>query len=326
MAEDRQTGIKIGITSVSNSLFGNIGKSIAKDNYELQSNLLKSHSDMLPGVYAAYSLLMVLIVTFISLLISAIIGFAVIPLMESNWEKGTNEETFETIYWEAPTILGFQIGTILILLSIFGVPYLTWRLMMKLPRMRIGMMAPNIDRKLPYAATFVAAMAAANATPDKIFKALAMQENVYGLVSREATLIYRDLTYLGKDLVSTLKMSVERAPSEKLAEFFQGIVGTITAGGNLKLYFLNRAEYYSQENRVRVKMVIDTLALFAESYVVAAVAMPIFLMIIMVITLWVQTSGFTMDKTMLYLIVFAMLPLMQISYSALFYMYSKDVA
>jgi len=301
---------------------------LARDNYDLQSQLLKSHSNMMPATYIAYSALITTIVWLITIMISLVVAFVVMPVMEQN-EIGVDDDTKQPIYWEQPglTIAGAKIplSILLVLFCFFAVPVLIWKLMMKLPGITVATMAPKIDRKLPYAATFVAAMAAANATPDKIFKALAKQEAVYGLVSHEATLIYRDLNYLGKDLVSTLKMSVERAPSDKLAEFFQGIVGTITAGGNLKLYFLNRAEYYSEENRVRVKMIIDTLALFAESYVVAAVAMPIFLMIIMVITLWVQTSGFTMDKTMLYLIVFAMLPLMQTSYSALFYMYSKDV-
>ena len=324
MAEEAKKGIPVGITSLSNYLFGGLGNRVARDNYELQSDLLKSHSNMMPATYIAYSAFITLIIWLIGIVVSLVVTFVVLPVMEQN-VVGEDPDTLQDIYWEQPAILGVPIGILLVLFCFILLPVLIWKLMMKMPGITVSTIAPKIDRKLPYAATFVAAMAAANATPDKIFKALAKQEAVYGLVSQEATLIYRDLNYLGKDLVSTLKMAVERAPSEKLAEFFQGIVGTITAGGNLKLYFLNRAEYYSEENRVRVKMIIDTLALFAESYVVAAVAMPIFLMIIMVITLWVQTSGFTMDKTMLYLIVFAMLPLMQTSYSALFYMYSKDV-
>ena len=323
MVEEVKTGIPVGLTSISNHLFGGIGERLAHENYELHTKLLKSHSSMLPSTYIAYSVLITIIVSVIGMVVGLVFYAGVIPFMEQR-ETGVDEDGFP-IYWEQWVILGIPLGILVVLFCFVVLPVLTWRTMMKLPSMKIASMVGKIDRKLPYAATFVAAMAAANATPDKIFKALAKQEEVYGLVSREAVLIYRDLNYLGKDLVSTLKMAVERAPSDKLAEFFQGIVGTITAGGNLKLYFLNRAEYYSAENRVRVKMIIDTLALFAESYVVAAVAMPIFLMIIMVITLWVQTSGFTMDETMLYLIVFAMLPLMQSAYSALFYMYSKDV-
>ena len=86
---------------------------------------------------------------------------------------------------------------------------------------------------------------------------------------------------------ATLKEAVDRTPSERFAEFIQGIIGTVTSGGNLKLYFLNRSEYYAQQNRVHVKDVLQQMALFSEAYVVVAVALPIFAMIIAVITLYV---------------------------------------
>lgn len=320
MAEQIKTGIPIAKTSIANALFGKLGERLARDSYELRTSLLKSHSNMLPATYAAYSAMVTLIWWIVGMVLGFVVLFIIIPLVESTLVMGLGEFG-EPIYWSASDTLFIGLALFFFLLLPLLVAYLMW----KGPAMKAKLMAPKIDRKLPYAASFVAAMAAANATPERIFMALAKQEEVYGQISYEAAMIYRDLNYLGKDLVSTLKMAVERAPSERLAEFFQGIVGTITAGGNLKLYFLNRAEYYSEENRIRVRQVIDKLALFAESYVVAAVAMPIFLMIIMVITLWVQTGGVSMGNDTLYLIVFAMLPLIQISFSALFYVFSKDV-
>merc|ERR1739841_69876 len=62
-------------------------------------------------------------------------------------------------------------------------------------------------------------------------------------------MVFRDVTLLGYDLITAMKMSVDRAASVWLTEFFQGMVGTLTAGGQLKLYFLNRAEHYMRENR-----------------------------------------------------------------------------
>ena len=47
---------------------------------------------------------------------------------------------------------------------------------------------------------------------------------------------------------------------------------------------------------------------------VVAVAMPIFLMIIMVIMYWVSGSGQSMGETLLWLIIFVMLPVIHFGY------------
>ena len=131
---------------------------------------------------------------------------------------------------------------------------------------------------------------------------------------------------MGRDLVTTLKEGVDRSPSERFAEFLQGIVGTLTSGGNLKLYFLNRSEYYAQANRVHVKSVIQQMALFAEAYVVMAVALPIFAMIIAVITFWVSGSGMVLEEIHLYGMVFVMFPMIQIFFCYIFLSLSNEVA
>lgn len=126
--------------------------------------------------------------------------------------------------------------------------------------------------------------------------------------------------------MSTLKEAVDRSPSERFAEFLQGIVGTLTSGGNLKLYFLNRSEYYAQANRMHVKSVIQQMALFAEAYVVMAVALPIFAMIMAVITFWVSGSGMKLEEEHLYMMVFGMFPMIQIFFAYIFLSLSNEVS
>ena len=320
MAEQVKKGIPVGKTSLAISMFGGRGERLNKNSYQPKSDLLKSHTPMTPSVYAAYAIMVTITLPIVWLIVGFVVLVLLLPSMDGQTIGVDEEGNF--IKREIADWVWYLSG----FLFFIALPVLSGLFMAKLPSFKIKAAIPAIDRKLPYASSFVAAMAAANATPVNIFKALAVQREIYGSISDEAALIYRDVTYLGKDLVSSLKMSVERAPSEKLAEFFQGIVGTLTSGGNLKLYFLNRAEYYAQENRIRVRQVIEKLALFAESYVVSAVAMPIFIMIIMVITMWVSGSGFNMDRPMMNLIVFAMLPFTQFGYAALFYLFSQDVA
>lgn len=181
-----------------------------------------------------------------------------------------------------------------------------------------------IEKYLPYAASYTAAMSAANATPGKIFRSLAMNKDIYGDVADDAAMIYRDITLLGYDLITAIKLSVDRAASVWLTEFFQGMVGTLTAGGQLKLFFLNRAEHYMRENRTRLQMFLESIALLAESYIVVAVAMPLFLIVMLVIMFWVSGSGAQMSEGMLYGIVLGFIPMIHIAYAILVYTSSKE--
>jgi len=194
------------------------------------------------------------------------------------------------------------------------------------PALQESSRASNMDRQLPFAASYVSAMAAANATPTQTFKSLARNEDIYGEISVDSAWIYHSMEFMGRDLVTTLKEAVERTPSERFAEFIQGIIGTVTSGGNLKLYFLNRSEYYAQQNRVHVKDVLQQMALFSEAYVVVAVALPIFAMIIAVITFWVSGAGMQLEEIHMYLLVFGGFPVIQIIFSGLFFSLSQEVS
>jgi flagellar protein FlaJ len=125
--------------------------------------------------------------------------------------------------------------------------------------------------------------------------------------------------------VTAIRLSVGRAASPWVSEFFQGMVGTLSSGGSLKIYFLNRAEHYMRENRIRMSVFLEALAMMAESYVVVAVAMPLFLIVMLVIMFWVSGAGSQISETMVYGVVLGVLPMIHIAYSILIYMMSKEM-
>jgi archaellum biogenesis protein FlaJ (TadC family) len=207
---------------------------------------------------------------------------------------------------------------------LFAVPYLATKHFRGTAKRACKRRGAALEKFLPYAASYTAAMAASNATPMKIFRSLAQNEEIYGDIAYDAAMIYRDITLLGMDLVTAIKLAVDRSASQWGTDFFQGMVGTLSSGGDLKLYFLNRAEHYMRENRIRLTIFLETLAMLAESYVVVAVAMPLFLMVMLVIMFWVSGSGSQMDESFLYLIVMGMLPAIHIAYCGLIWMMSEE--
>ena len=306
-----------GFETFSRVLLGWLGRMLTKDSIGLRNDLVKARIPLLAEDYMASSIMQVL-VTFVGgvLFVLFLLGF-LIPQIET-MENPSTGENFSPV--------SDKVKLALIGILVFALPALVGLVQLFTPGWVASSRATNMDRQIPYAASYVSAMAAANATPSQTFKSLARNKDIYGEISNDAAWIYHSMEFLGRDLITTLKEAVDRTPSERFAEFVQGIIGTVTAGGNLKLYFLNRSEYYAQQNRIHVKDVLQQMALFSEAYVVVAVALPIFAMIIAVITFWVSGAGMQIEEIHMYILVFGGFPIIQIIFSGLFYSLSQEIS
>lgn len=197
------------------------------------------------------------------------------------------------VFWVLPFVLGFFVYFI-------AVSDLSSRAKKR---------AKDINLKLPYALSYVAAMASAGVIPTEIFHSLGRQR-IYGDVAKEAAWIYKDIGIHGIDIVSALKRAQDRSPSTKFKEFLQGAITTITSGGDLKNYFLEKAARYQWENRQDQKAFIDTMGLMAETYVTVAVAGPLFLIVMMAIIAIISGAG----PTNLMFLVYMLLPVINFGY------------
>ncbi|MDA7463637.1 type II secretion system F family protein [Candidatus Poseidonia alphae] len=328
---------------ICNRILGGVVRKRARADKELSKNLVKGSMPMMPEVYLATVIVTTIAIALISWGVVGIFFFpeiGVIAFYEGIQAAASVGPCFEWEYWNPDLINPALPGngcpeyslqvfpaflkTIIVLIGGFLIPYVAYKYNKGGAAREAKRRGDMIEKYLPYAASYTAAMSAANATPSKIFRSLAMNKDIYGDVADDAAMVYRDVTLLGYDLITAMKMSVDRAASVWLTEFFQGMVGTLTAGGQLKLYFLNRAEHYMRENRTRLQMFLESIALLAESYIVVAVAMPLFLIVMLVIMFWVSGSGAQMSEGMLYGIVLGFIPMIHIAYAILVYTSSKE--
>ena len=328
---------------ICNRLLGGFVKKRARNDKELSGNLVKGAMGMMPEVYLATVIVTTIAITFMSWAFVAIFfvpDIGVIAFYEGIQDSSSLDPCFEWEYWN-PTLVDPSLPgngcpeyrlqvfppalkVLLVALGGFIIPYGAFKYNKGGAAREAQRRGDMIEKYLPYAASYTAAMSAANATPAKIFRSLAMNKDIYGDVADDAAMIYRDVTLLGYDLITAIKLSVDRAASVWLTEFFQGMVGTLTAGGQLKLFFLNRAEHYMRENRTRLGQFLESIALLAESYIVVAVAMPLFLIVMLVIMFWVSGSGAQMSEGMLYGIVLGFIPMIHIAYAVLVWTSSKE--
>ena len=328
---------------ICHRLLGRFFKKRARNDKELSDNLVKGNIPIMPEVYMAQVFVTTLTVIVICGLIIAgfflpDIGF--IDWYESQPDESTAEACFLWEYWNPDLVdetkiangcpefkyLEFPlVATIMIPVILGGIiPYITYKFQKGAASRSTKARGDKLEKYIPYAASYTAAMAAANAIPSNIFRSLAMNEDIYGEIAYDSAMIYRDVTLLGYDLLTAMKMAVDRAASPWMTEFFQGMVGTLTAGGSLKLYFLNRAEHYMRENRTRLHEFLESLAMLAESYVVVAVAMPLFLIVMLVIMFWVSGAGAQMEESTLYGVVLLGLPIIHMMFCFLVWSSSEE--
>lgn len=214
------------------------------------------------------------------------------------------------LFFAASTL--YTIPTVYAVFLILALPmgyYISYVAIMSSPGSAAKKRGKNINGKLPYATNYITAMASAGVIPAEIFKSLAKQD-VYGEAAREAAWIYKDLEVHGMDVVTALKRAIERSPSLKFQDLLQGAITTITSGGDLTAYFRQKASRLQWENRQEQQQFIETMGLMAEAYVTAAVAGPLFLIVMVAIFVLIGSG----DMIVLQAIIYGLLPIASLGF------------
>ncbi|MCX8174090.1 MAG: type II secretion system F family protein [Thermoplasmata archaeon] len=269
-------------------MFGPKAEVAARMNQKLEDDMLKAHMRIRPEEYIAFVWFVTMIVG-IALSVTGVVLGIVLALVGN-------------------LIAGIIIAVVLPVLGTI----LTYFVMLSRPSSIAKSRARDIDRKISPAMSFVSAMASADVNIDVIFKELARQP-IYGEIKEEAGWITRDTELLGVDILTAIKKGATRTPSAKFQDFLQGVVTTTTSGGQLKPYFLTKAEQYEKEAKLEMSKRLETLGMLAETFVTVVVAFPLFLVIIMAIMALVGGQG-RFILNILYAIVFLMIPLSQFGF------------
>jgi flagellar protein FlaJ len=197
------------------------------------------------------------------------------------------------------------VGTIIITICAcitFGA--ITYEVFILYPGIVAGSRRRNIDANLPYAINYITSMSTAGITPDEVFRLLG-DSPIYGECAVEARYIAREVDIFGRDLIEAIRIVSVTTPSQRMKEFLQGAMASITSGGNLTEYFRAKSDQYALENQQKQKQFLDTLAMIAESYVTVMVAGVLFLIILQAI---MSVMGGDNKPIFLYLIIYLMIP------------------
>jgi len=269
-----------------------------KENQDLEDDLLRAHIRLRPEEYLAFAWMTITILAIASAVLSLIMSLLFLAVGFS-----LTLFIFLLLFAALPLLLGYIV--------FFGFP--GGILYRGMPATSAKKRSRKIEARITSSMSFISAMASADVPVDVIFKELSRQ-SVYGEVAKEAEWITRDTELLGMDILTAIKRGASRSPSPKFQDFLQGVVTTSTSGGQLKPYFLLKAEQFEKEDRLGMRAKMETLGMLAEAFVTVVVAFPLFLVVIMAIMALISKnqSGFVL--TLLYVIVGLMIPVSQFGF------------
>ncbi len=277
--------------------FGGFVQGHYKENQDLEDNLLKAHMKLRPEEYLATAWLNTTIAAVVAVVMGLVL-FAFLFVL-----------SVPILYVIVLFAVIAIVPALFVYMYYFGLPGLTKGHPAGAAKKRGKM----VDKRITAAMSFISAMASADVPVDTIFKELSKQ-TVYGEVAKEAEWVTRDTELLGVDILTAIRNGSSRSPSAKFQDFLQGVVTTSTSGGQLKPYFLMKAEQFEREDRLEMRKRMETLGMLAESFVTVVVAFPLFLVVIMAIMALISKtqSGFVIS--ILYAVVGLMIPMCQFGF------------
>jgi flagellar protein FlaJ len=183
--------------------------------------------------------------------------------------------------------------------------YMVWRLFMWYPWSASKGREAKIDAMLPSAASFMYALSKGGLGVVEIFRTLAQEREDYGEVAVEAAAFVREIDYLGNDPLTALRNLAKTTPSEKFRRLVEFLIPVVQTGASLPEYFSQKCKELYQAAEVDQKKYLDTLAFFAEFYVILMLFAPL----ILIVTFMAVRAFYGASMLIFYILAYALIPL-----------------
>ena len=170
---------------------------------------------------------------------------------------------------------GATVGSVLAL----GTYWARWTYLDQLANAR----ASEIEATLPRTIAFVYALSRSGMPFPAVLDTLARNDDIYGEAAREVGVAVRDMNAVSTDILTALRHTADRTPSEGLEEFADNLASVLGSGRNLSSFLREQYERYQEEAESQQEQYLELVSTFAEVYVTVLVAGPLFLITVLVV-------------------------------------------
>jgi len=141
-----------------------------------------------------------------------------------------------------------------------------------IPLSRAGERASNLEREMPFAATYISVMASGGIAPYTSFKRLAEVELMPAMRS-EAREIIKDVEIFGIDPLTAIENAAKKNPLDVFKDFLSGYASTVIIGGDIGHFLERKAEDIFKTRALRVKAAAERLGMLLETFIIVMVLM-----------------------------------------------------
>jgi flagellar protein FlaJ len=165
--------------------------------------------------------------------------------------------------------------------------------------------ATEIEATLPRTVAFVYALSRSGMAFPTVLETLTRNRGVYGEAAREMGVAVRDMNAFGTDVLTALRETSTRTPSESFEEFSENLASVLGSGQSLSSFLREQYDRYRREAAARQEQYLELLSTFAEIYVTVLVAGPLFFITVLVVI------GLVIENTLplLQLVAYVAIPL-----------------
>jgi len=143
---------------------------------------------------------------------------------------------------------------------------------MLIPMSRAGERASNLEREMPFSATYISVMASGGIAPYTSFKRLAEVE-LMPAMRGEAREIIKDVEIFGIDPLTAIENAAKKNPLDVFRDFLSGYASTVIIGGDIGHFLERKAEDIFKTGAMRVKAAAERLGMLLETFIIVMVLM-----------------------------------------------------
>ena len=141
-----------------------------------------------------------------------------------------------------------------------------------IPMSRAGERASNLEREMPFSATYISVMASGGIAPYTSFKRLAEVE-LMPAMRGEAREIIKDVEIFGIDPLTAIENAAKKNPLDVFRDFLSGYASTVIIGGDIGHFLERKAEDIFKTGAMRVKAAAERLGMLLETFIIVMVLM-----------------------------------------------------
>ena len=158
------------------------------------------------------------------------------------------------------------------LLILVPLPFFVFLGFLMIPMSKASDRASNLEREMPFAATYISIMASGGIAPYTSFKRLTEVE-LMPAMRGEAKEIMKDVEIFGIDPLSALEGAAKKTPLDTFKDFLGGYASTVIIGGDIGHFLERKAEDIFKVRALRVKAAAERLGMLMETFIIVMVMM-----------------------------------------------------